>query len=69
VFPLRGTFLNGWHASVDQLAKNAEVKALISIIRLDFDQEYMSDKRNEMRYGRVMLMTDQARMGAISRGW
>ena len=40
VFPLRGKFLNVRHASVDQLSKNGEVKALMSILALDFDKEY-----------------------------
>jgi DNA topoisomerase-2 len=69
VFPLRGKFLNVRHASVDQLAKNAEVKALISILGLDFDKEYdTSDERNELRYGHVMLMTDQDTDGSHIKG-
>jgi DNA topoisomerase II len=60
VFPLRGKFLNVRHASVDQLAKNNEVKALVAILGLDFDKEYDTrEERNELRYGHVMLMTDQ----------
>jgi DNA topoisomerase-2 len=60
VFPLRGKFLNVRHASVDQLAKNKEVKALIAILGLDFDKEYDTlEERKELRYGHVMLMTDQ----------
>lgn len=60
VFPLRGKFLNVRHATVAQLASNAEVKALCSILGLDFDKEYdTEEERRELRYGRVMLMTDQ----------
>lgn len=60
VFPLRGKLLNVRDAPVSQLAKNEEVKALCSIIGLDFDKEYDTVKeRRELRYGRVMLMTDQ----------
>jgi DNA topoisomerase-2 len=60
VFPLRGKFLNVRHASVDQMGRNEEVKALIAILGLDFDKEYDTlGERSELRYGHVMLMTDQ----------
>jgi DNA topoisomerase-2 len=69
VFPLRGKFLNVRHASVDQLANNAEVKALISILGLDFDKEYDTlAQRKELRYGHVMLMTDQDTDGSHIKG-
>jgi DNA topoisomerase-2 len=60
VFPLRGKFLNVIDASVTQLTNNAEVKALCSILGLNFDKKYDTlEERRELRYGRVMLMTDQ----------
>ena len=60
VFPLRGKFLNVRSATVAKLANNAEVKNLCSIMGLDFDKEYDTiEERNELRYGRIMLMTDQ----------
>jgi DNA topoisomerase-2 len=69
VFPLRGKFLNVRHASVDQLAKNAEVKALIAILGLDFDKEYdTTEERSELRYGKIMLMTDQDADGSHIKG-
>jgi len=69
VFPLRGKFLNVRHASVDQLSKNAEVKALISILGLDFDKEYDTTvERKELRYGSIMLMTDQDTYGSHIKG-
>jgi DNA topoisomerase-2 len=69
VFPLRGKFLNVRHATVDQLAKNGEVKALISIMGLDFDKEYDTiEERSELRYGHVMLMTDQDNDGSHIKG-
>ncbi|KAG7342106.1 DNA gyrase subunit beta [Nitzschia inconspicua] len=69
VFPLRGKFLNVRHASVDQLGKNQEVKALVSILGLDFDKEYDTrEERNELRYGHVMLMTDQDTDGSHIKG-
>jgi DNA topoisomerase-2 len=69
VFPLRGKLLNVRHASVGQLAKNQEVKAMIAILGLDFDKEYdTAEERNEMRYGHVMLMTDQDTDGSHIKG-
>jgi DNA topoisomerase-2 len=60
VFPLRGKFLNVRHATVAQLANNQEVKALCSILGLDFHLDYATiDERKTLRYGSVMLMTDQ----------
>jgi DNA topoisomerase-2 len=60
VFPLRGKFLNVREAAVSQLTKNAEVKALTAIMGLDFDKEYETvAERRDLRYGRIMLMTDQ----------
>lgn len=69
VFPLRGKFLNVRDASVSQLSSNAEVKALCAIIGLDFKKEYdtVAERRN-LRYGRVMLMTDQDTDGSHIKG-
>ena len=69
VFPLRGKFLNVRHASIDQLAKNGEVKALMSILALDFDKEYDTvEERAGLRYGKIMLMTDQDADGSHIKG-
>jgi DNA topoisomerase II len=69
VFPLRGKFLNVRHAPVDKLANNAEVKALIAILGLDFDKEYDTvEQRAELRYGHTMLMTDQDNDGSHIKG-
>jgi len=60
VFPLRGKFLNVRSASLTQLMNNGEATALCSILGLDFDKEYDTvDDRLSLRYGHVMLMTDQ----------
>jgi DNA topoisomerase-2 len=69
VFPLRGKFLNVRHAAVAKLTNNAEVKALCSILGLDFDKEYDTcAERSELRYGHVMLMTDQDNDGSHIKG-
>lgn len=60
VFPLRGKFLNVRDATMDKLKKNKELKALCSIIGLDFNKSYATQaQRKRLRYGRVLIMTDQ----------
>ena len=69
VFPLRGKFLNVRDASIDKLGKNAEVKAVCAILGLDFEMTYATDQeRAELRYGHVMLMTDQDTDGSHIKG-
>jgi DNA topoisomerase-2 len=60
VFPLRGKFLNVRHATVSQLSNNAEIQAICAIMGLEDGKEYdTSEERRELRYGHIMLMTDQ----------
>ena len=69
VFPLRGKFLNVRNATVTQLTANKEVKALCSIIGLDFEKTYETQaERDELRYGHIMLMTDQDADGSHIKG-
>ncbi|KAL7470191.1 hypothetical protein ACHAXS_013585 [Conticribra weissflogii] len=69
VFPLRGKFLNVRNVSVSQLAKNAELKALCTILGLQFEKKYDTmEERRELRYGHVMLMTDQDADGSHIKG-
>jgi DNA topoisomerase-2 len=69
VFPLRGKFLNVRSVSVQQLAKNAELKSICTILGLQFDKTYETfEERAELRYGHVMLMTDQDADGSHIKG-
>jgi DNA topoisomerase II len=69
VFPLRGKFVNVRKAKLKTLAKNPEFKALCSIIGLDFKKQYSTiEERAELRYGHVMLMTDQDNDGSHIKG-
>lgn len=69
VFPLRGKFLNVRNVTVNQLAKNAELKGICAILGLQFDKTYETrDERRELRYGHVMLMTDQDADGSHIKG-
>ena len=69
VFPLRGKFLNVRNVSVDKLAKNAELKAICTILGLQFEKTYhTAEDREQLRYGHVMLMTDQDADGSHIKG-
>eukprot|EP01104_Vermistella_antarctica_P003959 TRINITY_DN1436_c0_g1_i2.p1 TRINITY_DN1436_c0_g1~~TRINITY_DN1436_c0_g1_i2.p1 ORF type:complete len:1331 (+),score=257.60 TRINITY_DN1436_c0_g1_i2:141-4133(+) len=60
VFPLRGKLLNVRNASKVQLKENAEIQKVIKILGLRFDKTYRNKAdRDQLRYGKVMLMTDQ----------
>lgn len=69
VFPLRGKFLNVRDATLTQLTNNKEVKALCTILGLDFEKTYKTqNERDELRYGHIMLMTDQDADGSHIKG-
>ncbi|OBA18965.1 DNA topoisomerase 2 [Metschnikowia bicuspidata var. bicuspidata NRRL YB-4993] len=67
-FPLRGKLLNVRDASADQIAKNAEITALKKIIGLQHKKHYTIDNVKELRYGHVMIMTDQDHDGSHIKG-
>lgn len=66
VFPLRGKLLNVREASHKQIMENAEIKHIAQIMGLKFGQEYTST--NHLRYGRLMIMTDQDQDGSHIKG-
>lgn len=69
VFPLRGKFLNVRDATVAQLSKNAEFAHLCTILGLQMDETYDTPaKRALLRYGKVVLMTDQDHDGSHIKG-
>ena len=69
VFPLRGKFLNVRDATLTQLTNNAEVKAVCTILGLDFEKTYETkSERDELRYGHIMLMCDQDADGSHIKG-
>lgn len=67
-FPLRGKLLNVRDASADQIAKNAEITALKKIIGLQHRKHYTAENVKELRYGHVMIMTDQDHDGSHIKG-
>ncbi len=69
VFPLRGKVLNVRDVSVRMLLNNEEIKNLTQIVGLDFRKDYVTDEEfKTLRYGRVMIMTDQDNDGSHIKG-
>ncbi|RAH47239.1 DNA topoisomerase 2 [Aspergillus brunneoviolaceus CBS 621.78] len=66
VFPLRGKLLNVRDASFDQISKNAEIQNIKNFIGLQHKKEY-TDTRG-LRYGHLMIMTDQDHDGSHIKG-
>ncbi len=59
VFPLRGKLLNVREARHDQIMKNEEIQNIKKIMGLQHNKEYTNV--SSLRYGRLMIMTDQVR--------
>ena len=70
VFPLRGKVLNVRDMTPKAAVSNAEVAALVSILGLQFGASYedMPPQDRPLRYGRVLIMTDQDNDGAHIKG-
>ena len=66
VFPLRGKLLNVRDASIDQISKNAEIQNIKNFLGLKHKQIY-TDTRG-LRYGHLMIMTDQDHDGSHIKG-
>ncbi|PIB03074.1 DNA topoisomerase 2 [Cercospora beticola] len=66
VFPLRGKVLNVRDASVDQISKNAEIQNIKKFIGLQHKKEYTTTVG--LRYGHIMIMTDQDHDGSHIKG-
>ena len=66
VFPLKGKVLNVKDASADKKMKNAELTCIKQILGLEAGKKYTDLK--QLRYGRVMIMTDQDVDGSHIKG-
>ncbi|KAJ5174226.1 DNA topoisomerase 2 [Penicillium canariense] len=66
VFPLRGKLLNVRDASFDQISKNQEIQNIKNFIGLQHKKEYSETKG--LRYGHLMIMTDQDHDGSHIKG-
>ncbi|KAF7683272.1 DNA topoisomerase 2 [Astathelohania contejeani] len=66
VFPLRGKLLNVREATHKQIMENAEISAIKKILGLQHGKVYTSV--DTLRYGHVMIMTDQDHDGSHIKG-
>uniref|UniRef100_A0ACD5YS87 Uncharacterized protein n=1 Tax=Avena sativa TaxID=4498 RepID=A0ACD5YS87_AVESA len=66
VFPLRGKLLNVREASHAQIMENAEIQNIKKILGLQQGKHYDSTKG--LRYGHLMIMTDQDHDGSHIKG-
>jgi DNA topoisomerase II len=66
VFPLRGKMLNVKDISQEKFNKNEELTAIKKILGLEQGKVYQDTKT--LRYGRVMIMTDQDHDGSHIKG-
>uniref|UniRef100_A0A0K0EEJ7 DNA topoisomerase 2 n=1 Tax=Strongyloides stercoralis TaxID=6248 RepID=A0A0K0EEJ7_STRER len=60
VFPLKGKTINVRDLSFDECMKNVEFQNITKIINIKRNVDYsIADNRNSLRYGKVILFTDQ----------
>ncbi|XP_018431523.1 PREDICTED: DNA topoisomerase 2-alpha [Nanorana parkeri] len=69
VFPLRGKLLNVREASHKQIMENAEINNIIKIVGLQYKKNYEDEESlKSLRYGKLMIMTDQDQDGSHIKG-
>lgn len=69
VFPLKGKLLNVREASAKVLSGNDEINHLKQIIGLKQNTDYsLEENFNQLRYGRVIILTDQDYDGSHIKG-
>ncbi|CAH1249009.1 TOP2A [Branchiostoma lanceolatum] len=69
VFPLRGKLLNVRDATAKQIMENAEINNVIKIMGLQYKRKYETDDdMKTLRYGKIMIMTDQDQDGSHIKG-
>ena len=69
VYPLKGKLLNVREASHKQIMENKEINELVKIVGLQYKKKYQTvDDLKTLRYGKVMIMTDQDQDGSHIKG-
>ncbi|KAL2079872.1 hypothetical protein ACEWY4_023665 [Coilia grayii] len=69
VFPLRGKILNVREATHKQIMENAEINNIIKILGLQYKKSYDDpESLRSLRYGHIMIMTDQDQDGSHIKG-
>jgi DNA topoisomerase-2 len=68
VFPLKGKPLNVREASHAAIMKNEEIQNVVKILGLRFGTSYDASNVKTLRYGHLMIMTDQDHDGSHIKG-
>jgi DNA topoisomerase-2 len=70
VYPMKGKIMNVRGESVKRVAENKEIAEIKKILGLETGKEYknMADVAKNLRYGRVLFMTDQDLDGSHIKG-
>ena len=66
VFPLRGKLLNVRDASPTKICDNVEIQAITNIVGLEHKKVYV--ERKSLKYGSIMVLTDQDTDGTHIKG-
>lgn len=67
-FPLKGKLLNVRDANAKQIGENLEIQNIIKIVGLKMGQKYTTENIKDLRYGSIMIMTDQDHDGSHIKG-
>ncbi|GIX60844.1 DNA topoisomerase II, putative [Babesia caballi] len=67
VFPLKGKLLNVRDAGYKQLVQNAEIQNILKVMGLDISKKEQTTPEG-LRYGSIMIMTDQDYDGSHIKG-
>ena len=70
IYPLKGKLLNVRGEQVKKVAENKEIADIKKILGLETDREYktLTDVHQYLRYGKIMIMTDQDLDGSHIKG-
>ena len=69
ILPLCGTLLNVREATYKQILENSEINNIIDSVGLQYKEKYKSNEDlKSLRYGKIMIITDQDDDGAHIRG-
>ena len=68
VFPLRGKLLNVKDTSIDKIINNSEITNIKKILGLKNNESYENLENWPLRYGKIMIMTDQDVDGSHIKG-
>lgn len=68
VFPLRGKIMNVCDLQPQRIATNQEIINIKQIVGLESGRDYSKDGVASLRYGRIMVMTDQDVDGSHIKG-